>query len=504
MEESTLRGNAFAKNVRRYGWIAYLLLISVVIALFAFQSSPLYPINTWVDPNCFLTVGRVMADGKVLYRDIYEQKGPYVFFLHAFVAMFSDTSFLGIWFFEIINLFFCMLLIAKIVGLYGYRRFVCLFIATLVGLSACFSYAMVSGDGVEEFASVGYIWLLYITVKNIKQKKDFTWLQYLGIGITAGIIFWSKFTVVGIYVGWFAYFAWKNIRLKKYKEIGKALLWITGGIALVTLPCLIYFMYHHAVGDWWTTYIYNNLFLYNEGDGIFIKIGRMIKAILLTLVANPQYNLLALFGVVWFALKKKGDERWFLTWIFPIMTIVLYIGGRGYRYYGLPLYTFSVFGWISLLEVFQEKSVLFLKRLSTVAMAIMVSISLVFFFVNGNQHYIFRDKEDTAQYQVAQYIKEHGDDDPTLLTWGMLDSGFYLATEQIPPFKHFNKLNIPLQEMYDEVQRYMDEGLADFIIYCVDKYGNAMKEHPRYEKVATFEGWALNNKHTYILYQLKA
>ncbi len=500
--EEIIKENAFIAKLKKQGWILYLLAISVVIALFAFQSSPFYPINSWVDPNCFLTVGRAVLDGKVMYRDIYEQKGPYVYLIHAIAAMISDTSFLGVWFLEIINLFFCMLLVAKIVGLYGHKRWICLLIATLVGLSACFSYAMVAGDSVEEFTSAFYLWLLYITLKNIKQEKEFTWGQYLGIGVTAGVVFWSKFTLVGIYVGWFAYFVWRNVRAKKYKEIAKAVLWIVGGIAIVTLPWVIYFLCHGAIGDWLTSYLYNNLFLYSEGESFFVKILAMFKAIAFTLMTNIQYNIFVLFGVVWFALKKQGEERWVLTWILPIAAVFLYIGGRGYRYYGLPLYTFSVFGWISLLEIFEKKSATFFKRLGAAAMTVILGVSVAFFFVNGHQHYVFRDKKDTVQYQVAQYIQTYGDDDPTLLTWGMLDSGFYLSTEQVPPFKHFNKLNIPLQEMYDEVQRYMDEGLADFVIYCVDNNEEPL-EHGRYELVKTFQGYAQNKKLTYALYQLK-
>ena len=45
----------------------------------------LYPTNTWGDAQCFYTVGKSIAHGKVLYRDIYEQKGPLLYFLHACV-----------------------------------------------------------------------------------------------------------------------------------------------------------------------------------------------------------------------------------------------------------------------------------------------------------------------------------------------------------------------------------------------------------------------------------
>ena len=47
------------------------------------MSSPLYPINIWDDANCLPTVGRAMKKGGVVYRDIYEQKGPLLYALHA-------------------------------------------------------------------------------------------------------------------------------------------------------------------------------------------------------------------------------------------------------------------------------------------------------------------------------------------------------------------------------------------------------------------------------------
>lgn len=47
---------------------------------------------------------------------------------------------------------------------------------------------------------------------------------------------------------------------------------------------------------------------------------------------------------------KGAEERLFLL-IVPIVTACfLYIGGRGYRYYGLPLSIFSVFGYIAVAE----------------------------------------------------------------------------------------------------------------------------------------------------------
>ena len=75
--------------------------LAALMLLFVSQCSPLYPINLWDDANCLLTVGRVMRRGGVLYRDIYEQKGPLLYLIHALAACVSDTSFWGVYALEI-------------------------------------------------------------------------------------------------------------------------------------------------------------------------------------------------------------------------------------------------------------------------------------------------------------------------------------------------------------------------------------------------------------------
>ncbi|MBQ8343557.1 MAG: glycosyltransferase family 39 protein [Clostridia bacterium] len=500
-EAKTENQNAVRAWLQRHGWWLYLAAVALLISLFAFGGSPFFPINEWSDPNCFLTVGRAMLDGKVMYRDIYEQKGPYVYFLHALAALISDRSFLGVWLMEIVNLFFSMLLIAKIVGVYGHKKSVCAVVATLIGASVAFSYAMSTGDSVEEFVSPLYLWLLYITVKNIKTEKEFSARQYLLIGVTAGIVFWSKFTVIGIYLGWFAYFVWRSIRRKAYREIGKSVLWIACGVLLATLPCLIYFLATGAFADWMQVYLYDNLFLYSPKGNAFKSVLMIFWTAIVSLVRNPQYNLFALFGVVWFAVKKKGEERWFLLWIFSIMTAVLFIGGKVYRYYGLPFYVFAAFGYVSVLELVEQKGAKLLKPLGAVCGALILASSAIFFVSNGHHHHIFKEREELAQYKIAAYIQQHGDDDPTLLNYGGLDNGFYLAADIIPHLRYFAELNIPMEEMHAEMARYLDEGLTDFVVYRLDNRVKDELSHENYQEVLRVGEWSREERVTYILYQ---
>ena len=43
-----------------------------------------------------------MFNGSVLYRDIYEQKGPLLYFVHGLAGLVSETNFIGVYLVEII------------------------------------------------------------------------------------------------------------------------------------------------------------------------------------------------------------------------------------------------------------------------------------------------------------------------------------------------------------------------------------------------------------------
>ena len=65
------------------------------------RSSPLYPTNDWGDANIYFTIGRGMLEGLVPYRDLLDHKGPLLYFLHAAAALVSDSSFFGVWLWEV-------------------------------------------------------------------------------------------------------------------------------------------------------------------------------------------------------------------------------------------------------------------------------------------------------------------------------------------------------------------------------------------------------------------
>lgn len=62
---------------------------------------PLYPFNDWVDANTIFTVGKSILRGLVPYRDLIDQKGPLLFFLHTLGALVSFDGFFGVYLLEL-------------------------------------------------------------------------------------------------------------------------------------------------------------------------------------------------------------------------------------------------------------------------------------------------------------------------------------------------------------------------------------------------------------------
>ncbi len=478
----------------------FALFLSVAILLFASECSPLYPFNDWYDANCFLTVGRKILRGGVPCRDIYEQKGPYVYFLHALCAAIDGDSFFGVWLAEIAACFLFLLSVCKTLRLYGIEDVgLTAAITALTGLSVYFSFAFSTGDSVEEFCLPLLSWPMYFSLKRIRTDGEFRFYDHLFIGVAAGLVFWSKFTVVGFFVAWYLFFLFHVVRNRRWKEIGVSVGFILSGVVIATLPCLIYFSANGAVRDWLRVYLYDNLFLYRESGNLFVRLGKTLLYILGKLGANVQYNFFVWLGVVGFARKRgkeRAEEKAFLLIVPAVTALFLYIGGRGYRYYGLPLAIFAVCGYAFLAE--RGFGIRGRAKRALVPAAALASC-LLFMGINGNFTYLFREKEDTAQYRFAEVINEK--ENSTLLNYGFLDGGFYLAAGKVPDFKYFCALNIPLPEMRQETEGYIREGAADFIVVKVwmknprepdlDKYREVMRAEERYRE----------QKVTYILYE---
>lgn len=452
-------------------WIVC-LGISAALLAFCSRSSPLYPINYWVDANCFFTVGKAMMNGLVVYRDIYEQKGPLLYFLHGLAYLVSSDGFLGVYLLESLAFASFLLSALRTLRLYAPRAS-CLLPAALGALIAT-SASFGLGDSAEEFCLSMISWPLYWLLKlSGQEKEDRSFLPAAALsGVLAGCVLWIKFNLLGFHLGWIALFYALALRRGGPLQALKAGAAFLLGMLAASVPWLAYFGANRALGDLRTVYFYNNIFLYPvQSESLRAGLVHSLRNFSDGLGRNPGYAVPAAAGLLWILLRPKKCLPAFakagICACFALLAAGVYGGGRAYAYYPLILSPCAVLGLPPVLCLAGKAARRFRPapaRVRRLASGVGLALCLLLAYRGANdRRQLGADRSAAVQYQFAQVMRRT-DDRPTLLNYGFMDGGFYTAADIVPTCKYFCILNIPLQEMWRAQDECLLDGAVEFVV----------------------------------------
>lgn len=479
-----------------------LIFIAIGAMLLCTKSSPLYPFNDWGDANIYFTMGKGMLNGQVPYRDLFDHKGPLIYALYGLASLISSKSFLGVWILEIVAAFFFLLYSYKILKLFCLDKAI-----TIMPIYAAVVYAanhMRHGGSAEELCLPFLVYGLYVLTKWVVKKERFCNKELIFLGITSGCVLWIKYTMLGFYIGWIILPAITMIYKKEYKELFRIIRMIAVGVVLVTIPTLLYFLIHNSLGDLFTVYFYNNIFVYTGESVSFIEV--IIRTLWNTLRAAGKNIFIFGFivlGVVWLLLEKN-------YWL--LVSLITCIGGMAltvltaetvHGYYSMCFGVFGIFGilatWEALNVIYNKYVYKFIKPDNAIKILAVISTIGMFLFayITGyNSDFILYNTEELPQYQFAKIMNEN--DNPTLLNYGFLDGGFYTVADISPSCKYFFEANMDLDEMKIAQKDMIEEGKVDFVVTFDEQYN-----WPKYKLIADAEFIMEGNNVTYYLYQLK-
>ena len=485
---------------------------AALFLLFCSKSSPLYPMNDWVDVNCFYTMGKSILAGKIPYVDLYEQKGPMLYLIYALVALISPGSFFGVYLLEVITFGLFLYFGGKTVQLYLGENWFSWGLMVLAGGLICVSPAFSHGASVEEITLFMSAYGIYAALRACKEGRALRFSEGFLCGIFAGILLWIKYTMLGTYLGlalfillWYP--IWGH---------GKRLLPTIGaffaGLGAVTAVILLWFLFAGGLDELWTVYFYNNIFLYpQEPEGS--RLASILDCLLHTLRLNRMYTWLFLPGFIWAAVTARRDPRPSLLLCLSFLSMALgtYWGGWNISYYGLVFAVFVVFGVLALghllklLRADKLLSRLTFGSCAAAALWLAAVIGAAGIFVlrcNRNAYLMGTPREDMPQYRFAEIINR--EENPTLLNYGFLDGGFYFAADVVPSCYYFCQLNVVSPGCFDVPRDLINSGGVDFIV-TRDK---ALSDYNRvnaelYGFVDSAELFFEGKIRTYYLYRLK-
>ena len=431
---------------RTIGWFVFAVVLITAVS----QCSPIHSFNDFVDINIIFTVGKSLWKGKLVYRDLFEHKGPLMYFITAISYLFSHTTFIGVWLFEILAAFIFMVYADRILKLLNpdHKGYFLPVIFYLIYHAPSF----VSGTA-EEFCLPLLTYGLYIGILALKEERCPSFRESFFVGITSGIMFWIKYNMVGFYIGLLVTFVVISIRKKQMKDLVRSALGVLCGLCAISLPILIFFGINGALDDLFHVYFYDNINGYANRLDFLYQGYYALTGTINTIRRNPIGWGLILIGLLELILQKQNrsvlflvcSTAFFLAWF-------IYCGGMQFAYYSFILLMYAIFAG----SVEPHLS----WKYAGVIPAVIAAGILVFSFPYQRLS-VRPDVTTTSQYQITSVIE---DPEASILTYNSFDQGFYTGRDFSPSVFHFCMTNCVLDESRDAQKQYIDEGEVDYIL----------------------------------------
>lgn len=447
-------------------WAVYgicLLISSVFFLLFGFNS-PIYPFNSDHDFNWFITMGRGLNAGKLPYRDLFEQKGPIVYFVMAFCCLFKNYN-IAVLIVEIFCLslffFFAYRIAIKRLNIF-YTITAILVLALAIFTSWC---RMRSADAIEEFCLPIYAYFLLCWLEFLTEKRSWNWVRALCLGLCFGVLLWAKYTLVYFMITPMIIWFIQSIRAKQFRTTIFNILMMLLGIVIVTAPIILYFAINHALHDLLHVYFIVNMTAYSNSDPLIV-----LKTLGLFFAIGPVVLVLILWGVIRFAIKHwKERTGWLVLTAFIVNLLLLSMTSKLITYYFIGLIPYAILGAIDILDLIGKK----FNPVNHQSW-LLVGIAAVFILItipcSSLTYEIGRSRDSYAPLVIADTIHEYENKNhtkATLCCYKIGDFGFYNTADIIPNTYYFAS-NYISDEKYPEMGQsfnsYAKNQVCDFII----------------------------------------
>ena len=466
------------KKILNKKYYFYSLLLAFIVLLFTSKNSFLYTFNDWVDANAFFTVGKSMMRGVVPYKDLFEQKGIFLYFIYGIGYLFSNTSFYGVFILEVISFSIFLYFTHKLFSLYFKEKF-SLIVLPIIAYLITTSLAFVHGGSCEEFALSFMMISIYYYFKHFKVSK-LTNKETILNGIMCSLVFLMKYTMIGLWIGFGLFIFIDYLRKKDYKSSFKFCMYFLIGFLIPILITLLYLGINHAIKDFIECYFTINMTSYSDNKTNIItnliKLPRgVVKA--LTLNGNILLILTFLIPVSIFSMNIKDEDtsiksdKYFKLGILSLVlftVLTIYWGLKYFTYYLLPVIMFVSITLLGIALYFKKCINKLLGKKYLYIIIILINILFLGLAYNNANYKNCRNwtKKDFFQFKYAKYINKYKN--PTLLNMGFLDGGLYTTTGIVPNTRFFEEQNISYDRFPDNLDGLRNSACkkkAKFILF---------------------------------------
>lgn len=259
-------------------WITYgILLIAAFLFVFLFSctTSPLYehhPFWFHGDSGIFQEMGVCLAQGGTPYLDLFDHKGPILWFIQALGILISPRW--GIVILQTLFLYVTLILWYKSVHILTQRQIASLLISFL-GLFFLMAFCQ-RGNLCEEW-SLPFISLpIFLYVNRWRTNSSYKHLDSFVIGLCVGVLAMIRLNNTAPIIGFVLWHFIYCIKAKEYKRLWIDIALICCGIAIVLFVCSAFYFikagWNGVYEMFYGTFIFNLLYFGDKQQQPFISL----------------------------------------------------------------------------------------------------------------------------------------------------------------------------------------------------------------------------------------
>ncbi|RME57918.1 hypothetical protein D6779_07615 [Candidatus Parcubacteria bacterium] len=223
--------------------------------------APLYPDFVRYpnrDSGVFLYMGWRILQGEIPYRDVWDHKPPVVFYLNAIGLKLGQGSWQGVWLLEVVWLTLTLWLLFWILHRMTSRFATIMGLGLLISSLVCTIHA---GNLTTEYALLFQAATLGAIVYGELNPRWYLGSLFVA-GFLGGIAFFTKQTVIGIWLAVGMYLTIMHISRRQFALWLRDLGVFIAGVGVLTVGLLLFFWLHGALGPLWkSAFVYNFVYV---------------------------------------------------------------------------------------------------------------------------------------------------------------------------------------------------------------------------------------------------
>lgn len=482
--------------------LPYIILATLALLFICLPVIPITGFFPSRDAGVFLYIGNSIIDGETPYRDLWDHKGPLIFWIYALGLKLGSGTIWGPWLLQIANTiastFLCHMILKR-------RYSPTVAIAATSTMVLAIVPTGLEFDLTEAYALTFQLLAILSLEKIIYRPSGFLWQSILGISGAAAFLL--KPNMVGAWLCIFLYLYIFIIKNKLNKNI--ILIAALSGLFAIT-GVIIHLWTNNALYDAYVAiWQFNREYASTDTNQRLYAAWQLMKTSSKT--GFSTFAALGLFAAIlkW---RKQSPLVKICCFIFPVEIFLASLSGRPYAHYYIPLLSSGTILTANIINDILNKfkksnwPISFKKEAATIGLVMLFFIQIYVAQKIALQNF---KSHDSSRTEAVDWIKKSIAPNKKILILGA-EAGSYFVAKRSNPCRFI--YHYPILQSWSKQEDFAKEFEAcyfsenpDYIIDAMqtDQDANTLfikdqKDDPQHPKILNFIWDDLNKKYILI------